>query len=116
MVSNSRIAHMSCQICRKSWGEYSASSSSVVFEYAFTGMPANSMVSLANTFSGSIMIDFGIPLLMDRAKRFHIFNVTLEHLQESSPGRAVNHLVIASQRQADGIGEFDAPIPPHRLQ
>src|SRR5215470_10879504 len=60
IVSNSRIAHRSCQICRKSSAVKSASSSAAVFWYALTAISEKWITSRASTFSGSMIIDLGI--------------------------------------------------------
>src|SRR5947208_524974 len=91
----------------------------MVFAYAFTGMSANCSLWLANTRSGSMMMDFGIAASSLReshpAQRLYIFNLGLQNLQESRAGRAVDDLMVAGERESDGVDKFHLSGAPDRL-
>src|ERR1051325_9188750 len=91
----------------------------MVLAYAFTGISANCSFWLANTRSGSMMIDLGITASSLResepAQRLYIFNLGLQNLQKSGAGRAVDNLMVAGERQSDGIDEFHLSRAPNCL-
>src|ERR1019366_4682720 len=62
------------------------------------------------------MMDFGIRSRFQGAQRFYLFDLLCEKLQESCTRRAVDHLMIARQRQADGVDDGYATVLPHRLE
>src|SRR5450756_2097351 len=62
------------------------------------------------------MMDFGIRSRFQGAQRFYLFDLLCEKLQKSCTRRAVDHLMIARQRQADGVDDCDAAALPHRLE
>src|SRR5438270_3187119 len=91
----------------------------MVLEYAFTGMSANCSLWLANTRSGSMMMDLGITASSLRgshpAQRLYVFNLGLQNLQESRAGRAVDNLMVAGERQSDHVDELHLSGAPDRL-
>src|SRR5438046_6126394 len=91
----------------------------MVFAYAFTGISANCSFWLANTRSGSMMMDFGITASFLResqpAQRLYVFNLGLQNLQKSGAGRAVDNLMVAGERESDRVDEFHFSGAAHRL-
>src|SRR5579872_3043735 len=80
-------------------------------------MPVNSMVSVAKTFSGSMMMDFGISEGSGQVEGLSYgFDLLRHHLQETRAGGPVDHLVIAGERQADGVNEGDVSVSADRLE
>src|SRR5687767_3281985 len=78
-------------------------------------MPQKRMVSQAKTLVGSMMMDFGMSNRAHSERGLNILYLFLQHLQETRAGGAVNYLVIAGQRQADGVDEHHRGLPAHRL-
>src|ERR1035438_7811318 len=74
------------------------------------------MAPFAKTVSGSMMMDFGIRLLFQGAQRFYLFDLAGEDFEESCPRCAVDRLMIAGERQADGIDQTHATLYAHRLK
>src|SRR3954447_25333542 len=91
----------------------------MVFAYAFTGISANCSLWLANTRSGSMMMDFGITTSSLReshpAQRLYVFNLGLQNLQEPRAGRAVDDLMVAGERESDGVDKFHLSGAPYGL-
>src|ERR1035437_6488877 len=79
-------------------------------------MSENWMALLAKTSSGLMIMDFGIRSHSRGAQRFYLFDLACEDLQESCPRCAVDHLVIAREREADRVDECHATLYPHRLK
>src|ERR1051325_803847 len=67
------------------------------------------IVSVANTRSGSMMIDLGI---LHPAKGFYVFNLGSEDLQKTGPRRPVDDLMVARQGQGDRIYKFQGAVAP----
>src|ERR1035437_10947250 len=79
-------------------------------------MSENSMVLLAKTVSGLTMMDCGIRSRFQGAQRFYLLDFLGENLQKSCTRRAVDPLMIARERQADGVDDCYATVLPHRLK
>src|SRR5674476_1432777 len=62
------------------------------------------------------MMDFGIRSRFQGAQRFYLLDFLGENLQKSCTRRAVDHLMIARERQADGVDDCYATVLPHRLE
>src|SRR5674476_786399 len=62
------------------------------------------------------MMDFGIRSRFQGAQRFYLLDFLGENLQKSCTRRAVDHLMIARERQADGVDDCYATVLPHRLK
>ena len=53
---------------------------------------------------------------LNRTHQFYTFNLLSDDLQEPRPRRAVDRLVVAGERQAEGLDEFDCSFGAHRLE
>ncbi len=99
-----------------------SSSSASVLSYAFTGMSRKRMTSRVKTRSGSMTMDLGMGSGQSSYRHSHdddridsTSRSSARGLQKSRAGGAVDDLMVARERQADGVDELDAAGGAHRL-